>query len=255
MAEHNHQGHRARLRERVAKDGLDSFHEHQVLEYALSFVIPYKDTNNLAHDLINKFGSLAGVMEADVSELIKVKGMGEVSASFLADFIKIYNCYEKSKMQTKATLTSPLLTYKYLKNLFKGKINEELYVVALSPQSKVIKVQRVAEGTATEAKVTIRDITDLMARLKVSNIIVAHNHPDGQAKPSQEDDKFTKALVTTLCINGSHLVDHMIISGNKHYSYRQSALIDKYKEEIAYLLDNKVVAQAEAIYEVNNDKK
>lgn len=254
MSTHNHHGHRARLRERVAMEGLENFHEHQVLEYVLSFVIPYKDTNDLAHDLINQFGSLAGVMEADVSELMKVKGMGEVSATFLTDFIKIYNCYEKSKMKTKARLISPEHTFKYLKNLFKGKIHEELYVVALNPQSKVIKVQRVAEGTSTEANVTIRDITDLMSRLKVANIIIAHNHPDGNATPSAEDDKFTKALVTTLCINGSHLVDHMIISGKKFYSYRKTALIDKYKEEVAHLLNNKV-SQPEAVYEVNNDKK
>ncbi len=255
MAEHNHHGHRARLRERVFNEGLENFHEHQVLEYVLSFVIPYKDTNALAHDLIAQFGSLAGVMEADAGEIMKVKGMGEVSATFLSDFVKIYNCYEKSKLATKTRIASPQHTFNYFKKLFKGKIAEELYMVALTPQSKITKVQRIAEGNATEAKVTIRDITDLMSRLKVANIVIAHNHPDGNAKPSKEDDKFTKALVTTLSINGCHLIDHMIISGNKFYSYRESGLIDKYKEEIAYLLEGKSVAQPEAVYEVKYDKK
>ena len=255
MAGHNHQGHRSRMRERVASEGLENFHDHQVLEYVLSFVIPYKDTNDLAHELIDRFGSLSGVFEADISELMLVKGMGEVSATFLADFIKIYNRYEKSKLTSKVRIKSPKDTFDYLKGLFKGKISEELYMIALTPNSQIIKVQRVAEGNSTEAKVTIRDITDLMSRLKVANIIIAHNHPNGEARPSEQDDKFTKALVTTLSINGSHLVDHMIVSGKKFYSYRESALIDKYKADIAYLLDGKTVAQPEAEYEVKYDKK
>ncbi|MBE5738803.1 MAG: DNA repair protein RadC [Clostridiales bacterium] len=255
MAEHNHYGHRSRLRERVAQEGLEHFHDYQVLEYVLSFVIPYKDTNDLAHELIDKFGSLAGVFEADAKELMTVKGMGEVSATFISDFLKIYNRYERCKLAKRTQLISPQDTYDYFRGLFTGKLVEELYIVALSPKSKILKVQRISSGSNTEAKVTIRDITDLMSSLKVANIIVAHNHPDGDVKPSEEDNKFTKALVTTLSINGCHLIDHIIMSNKKFYSYRQSGLIDKYKGEIAYLLEGKTVAQPEAFYGVKNDKK
>lgn len=256
MAEHNHYGHRSRLRERVAKEGLENFHEYQVLEYVLSFVIPYKDTNDLAHELIDKFGSLAGVFEANTSELMTVKGMGEVSATFLSDFIKIYNRYERCKLATKTEITNPRQTYEYFNGLFKGKLSEELYLVALTPKSKIVKTQRISSGTANEARVQIRDITDLMSTLKVANIIVAHNHPNGSSDPSKEDDKFTKALVTTLTINGCHLIDHMIISEDGRYSYRESGLIDKYKREVADLLvSTQTVAQPEAKYEVDYDKK
>ena len=83
MQKHEHYGHRSRIRDRVKKEGLDNFQDYQVLEYALSFVIPYKDTNPLAHRLINKFGSLAGVLEADEEQLKEMDGMGEVSSHFL----------------------------------------------------------------------------------------------------------------------------------------------------------------------------
>lgn len=256
VAEHNHYGHRSRLRERVAKEGLENFHEYQVLEYVLSFVIPYKDTNDLAHELIDKFGSLAGVFEANTSELMTVKGMGEVSATFLSDFIKIYNRYERCKLASKTEITTPLQTYEYFSGIFKGKLSEELYLVALTPKSKIVKTKRISSGSANEARVQIRDITDLMSSLKVANIIVAHNHPNGSSEPSKEDDKFTKALVTTLTINGCHLIDHMIISEDGRYSYRESGLIDKYKREVADLLvSSQSVAQPEAKYEVNYDKK
>ena len=79
MQKHEHYGHRARIRDRVKKEGLENFQDYQVLEYALSFVIPYKDTNPLAHRLINRFGSLAGVLEAD-EELLKEEGISEIES-------------------------------------------------------------------------------------------------------------------------------------------------------------------------------
>lgn len=248
MAEHNHYGHRARLRDRVAKEGLENFYEHQVLEYALSFVIPYKDTNDLAHNLIEKFGSLAGVFEASVSELVTVKGMGEVSATFLADFIKIYNRYERSKLNTKEEITSPTQAFDYFEGIFRGKLYEEIYLVALTPSSKIVQTKRISTGSVTEAKVQIRDITDTMTNLNVANIIVAHNHPNGLPEPSADDDKFTKALVTSLVINGSHLIDHLIISDYGYFSYRQSGYIDQYKRDVVNLLSHSTVAQPEAKY-------
>ena len=93
MADNSHVGHRQRIRHRVRTEGLENFHDYQVLEYALSFVIPYKDVNPLAHDLINKFGSLGGVLEANEEDLIDVKGMGEASAQFLTSILKIYSYF------------------------------------------------------------------------------------------------------------------------------------------------------------------
>ena len=94
---HLHYGHRARLRERVKKEGIENFQDYQVLEYVLSFVLPYKDTNPTAHMLINKFGSFDKVLEANIEDIASVKGMGEVSASFLATLRLIFSFYQKQK--------------------------------------------------------------------------------------------------------------------------------------------------------------
>ena len=87
MNKSGHEGHRGRIRDRVRKETLRNFFDYQVLEYVLTFVIPYKDTNPIAHRLINKFGSLTGVLEADEKDIVTVEGMGEVSAHFLANII------------------------------------------------------------------------------------------------------------------------------------------------------------------------
>lgn len=255
MQKHEHYGHRSRVRDRVKKEGLDGFQDYQVLEYALSFVIPYKDTNPLAHRLINRFGSIAGVLEADEESLKEIDGMGEVSSHFLTSIIKIYNFYEKTKVNKVTILKTPRQTFNYVKCLLAGKLVEELYMISLTPGSKIVKTEKVSQGTNNEAKVTIRTITDNISRNKVNNVIIAHNHPNGDCAPSEEDNRFTRALVTSLALNDCYLVDHMIIGDNgKYYSYRESGQIDNYLKEVSSLIAHKV-AQKQAVYEVEDDKE
>lgn len=253
-----HRGHRSRIRDRVVKEGLDNFQDYQVLEYVLTFVIPYKDTNPLAHALINKFGSFAGVLEADESELMKVDGVGDVTAHFLTNLLGIHHFYEKNKVKNNQTITNPEEAYRYVYPLLKGKLIEEMYIVCLTPKNKVVNVEKITEGTSTEADVPMRLITDKMNRAKVSNIIIAHNHPKGKSIASEEDTRFTKALVTSLSINGCYLLDHIIIGESKddYYSYRESGEIDKFKlDAILHFGITRQLAQNEATYEVNHDKK
>lgn len=253
---HDHSGHRSRLRDRVSKEGLDNFQDYQVLEYALSFVIPYKDTNPLAHKLVNKFGSFSGVLEANEEDLKAISGLGEVSAHFLSNILKIYHFYEKNKVKNTITIVRPIETYNYVKPFLKGKLVEEVYLICLTPNNKIISIEKITEGSSSEASLPIRIISDKMSRAKVSNIIVAHNHPKGSYMASEEDNQFTKALVTSLAINGCHLLDHIIIGedDNKFFSYREKGLIDNYKQEAikTYSLQHKV-SQPMAKYEVDND--
>jgi DNA repair protein RadC len=249
-----HAGHRSRLRDRVRKGGLDHFQNYQVLEYALTFVIPYKDTNVIAHKLINKFGSFSGVLEADEDEIAQVDGMGAVSAHFLANLLKIYHYYEQDKVGQKVKIVRPQEAVDYVKQFLNGKLVEELYVVCITPNNKVESIDKISEGTCNETSGNIRKINDKMNRAKVSNIVLAHNHPKGRAIPSPEDDSFTKAVVMNMLINGCHLMDHIIIGENgDYYSYRREGLIDKFKEELASVVSITKIAQPPAKYEVEDD--
>ena len=238
MSKHEHNGHRSRIRDRVRKEGLDNFYNYQVLEYVLSFVVPYKDTNPLAHRLINKFGSLANVFEAGEDMLSEVDGLGEVSAHFLANFIKIYAYYEKEKINKDIVLKGPDNTREYVSGLFKGTAIEEFYLVLLTPKNKVIDAQKLSVGSDVEVNVTIRQIMNSVVINKAYNVIVAHNHPRGKAIPTNEDNNFTKALVTTLALNNCNLLDHVIVGQGDYFSYRESGGIDKYYNEISYLVKN-----------------
>ena len=261
-----HSGHRARLRDRVRKEGLDHFQNYQVLEYALTFTIPYKDTNVVAHKLINKFGSLAGVLEADEEDLKTVDGISEVSAHFLANLLKIYHFYEKDKVGQKVKIISPLDSYNFVKQFLKGKLVEEIYIVCVNANNKVEAVEKIAEGSANETTVSIRKIIERMTKAKVGNVIVAHNHPKGSHEPSKQDDYFTKSLLIALTLNGYHFMDHIIIGEkdeivdydengypivSSYYSYRNSGRMEIFEKEIGSLLNGSKVAQPRAKYEVD----
>jgi len=252
MDKNPHKGHRSRLRDRVRKEGLENFQDYQVLEYALSFVVPYKDTNPIAHELIERFGSLGAVLEADEEDIALIKGMGEVSAHFLTSIIPIYNFYEKEKTSHVGEIASPQESFDFVKKLFAGKLVEELYLVSILPNNKILKCERVAQGNSGHAKVTIRKITDMISKNKVNNVIIAHNHPNGLREPSIDDDNLTKAVVTTLAINDTYLMDHVIVAEDGFYSYRQAGKIDEYREGVFELLHGKV-SIPEARYEVDYD--
>ena len=256
-----HQGHRERLRDRVRKEGLKNFQDYQVLEYVLTFAIPYKDTNEIAHRLISKFGSFYGVLEADEEELAQVKGMGQASAHFVANLRNIFHYYEANRANIVSKILTPANAYGYVRPFLMNKLVEEMYVICLTPKNKIVAMEKISEGTNNEANVSIRLIVEKMNKAKVSSIIVAHNHPKGKATPSASDDKFTRALTTTLAITGCHLLDHIIIGEGKreYYSYRENALIDEYIKEAASLISSSAVAQPCAQYyckgEKKNDKK
>lgn len=240
-----HKGHRKRIRDRVRKESLEHFQDYQVLEYALTFVLPYKDTNLIAHELINKFGSLYAVLEADEEELMQVEGISEVSAHFLSHLLEIYRYYEQEKAKQTVTVISPDEVYKFVKQFFKGKLVEEIYLVSLSPNNKVVSIDKISQGTNCSAQADMRKIMELVTRRKVSNIVIAHNHPKGSCEPSDDDNNFTKMLVTSLTLSGCHLMDHLIIGEDDHYSYRRSSLIDQFRDEVAYMMGTKKYLQVQ----------
>lgn len=255
-----HLGHRERIRDRVRKEGLKNFQDYQVLEYVLTFAIPYKDTNEIAHRLINRFGSFYGVLEADEEDLASVSGMGQASAHFVANLRNIFHYYEFDRARRVSKIVGPGEAHSYIRPFLANKLVEEMYVVFLTPKSKIVAVEKISEGTNSEANVSIRMIVDKMGKHKVSNVIVAHNHPKGKSHPSESDDKFTKALTTTLAITGCHLLDHIIIGESKdYYSYREHALIDAYIQDAGDLITFSKVSQPCAEYRVarrfDNDKK
>lgn len=247
---HLHYGHRERLRNQVKENGLESLHEHQVLEYLLTFAIPLKDTNDIAHRLINKFGSFAGVLEADVDSLKQVKGVGDVVAHFLAEYRNFYYYYQKNRPKTSYVIKDLATAKKFFMPYLSGLDTEQVYLVGIDGNNKVTHIKCVSRGVENQAHVSVREVSDIVFGLGAPNFMIAHNHPSGPCVPSAEDNKFTKSLAFAMALNNINFMDHIIIGSDGVFSYHHSGLLQDYTKEAEQILDIRgtYIAQGKAKY-------
>ena len=218
MSTNYHAGHRKRLKERFIKEGIEQFQQHEIIELLLYYAIPRKDTNVLAHKLIEKFGDLAGVFDADYEELLKVEGVGEAVAVFLKAIPAFSMAYFDTKYKDGVILNTTKKMGDFLKPKFIGKTKEIVYLVCLDSKSKVIKSKTILEGTVNASYISIRLIVEEALRCGAVGVILAHNHPEGLAVPSPTDITTTKRIHETIEPLGIKLVDHIIVADNDYIS-------------------------------------
>lgn len=233
----------------MAQDlGIGKLKEHQALELLLTYVIPQKDVNPIAHHLINKFGSFSGVLDAKKSDLLTVKGIGEKTAHFLSTFKEFFFLYKENRSKGKGVIKTTLDAVEFVKEHLLDKLHEEIYVICLDGFNNVKNFQKISQGISNATNLSIRKVTEVVFASNSHNIIVCHNHPDGNSNPSIADDKLTKGLVMALSINNVNLLDHIIIGAKDYYSYNMSGKIAKYNSEIFNLVNYQVLMQQACEY-------
>lgn len=226
--ENIHEKHRERVRERFLKDGLDNFADHNVLEMLLFYAIPVKDTNELAHDLLNTFGSLSAVFDARVGDLMKVKGIGKNTAVLIKMIPQLFRRYETDKLKTgNIMLNSAELVAKYASKLFKGLTEENLYAIFLDTSCNLLDTVKISSGTKNTTAVNMRKIAESAFSVNATNLILVHNHPSGITAPSRKDVDVTINIANMAETIDLKLNDHIIIgNGDDYFSFRKS---DKWK--------------------------
>ncbi len=232
-----HTGHRLRIRERARKESLRNFTEHQILEYLLSFVVARKDTNDLAHILINEFGSLSNVLDAKYEHLIKTKGISEVSATFLSTLPQILDYYHKVKFGSKIIISNPQQTLNFIIPILSRVGNEHLIVVMLDNNNKLLHYEVFTMGESDKIKVKLSDVQSAVSKCNATKVILAHNHPTGRFSPSTADTIFTRSVFMCLSLLGIELLDHYIIQPDgSYYSFRQYGELDNVKGNLGKLI-------------------
>lgn len=223
-----HDGHRQRLKERFQNEGLDNFEPHQVLELLLFYCVPRKDTNPIAHALLERFGSVAQVLEAPVSELRKVPGMGESAATFLSLIHDLGRYYQVSRGSRPTILTTVEQCGAYLVPRFYNRRNETVFLLCLDAKCKVLCCKEVGEGSVNSAAIPIRRVVELALAANATSVVLAHNHPSGVALPSDEDICTTKRVAMALSAVEIQLVDHIVVADDDFVSMAQSGM---YRQE------------------------
>lgn len=213
-----HEEHRKRLRERFMKESLDDFPPHNVLELLLFYSIPRRDTNEIAHRLIDKFGTLSAVLEADANELLSVDGIGEQSAVLLSLIPQLSRRYMIDKQVGTGKVDHYKCAVEYFVPRFVGRKEETVYLMLLDSSYRLLNCSVVHTGSVNSAHLSFRCLIERALSCNATMAIIAHNHPDGIAIPSSADIETTRRLYDVFASVDVLLLEHFVISGERYAS-------------------------------------
>ena len=222
--ENLHKGHRERLRQSYIENGPDGMHEHQLLELLLTYAIPRRDTNPIAHALLEHFGGFSQVLEAPVEELKRIPGMGESSAAFLRLITETGRYYMVHRSTQASVLPTLEQCAEYMVPFFFGRRLETVFLLCLDAKCKVLCCKEVGEGSVNSAGISVRRIVETALGANASSVVLAHNHPSGVALPSGEDIQTTRRIAMALSAVEITLVDHIVVADEDYVSMAQSGV-------------------------------
>jgi DNA repair protein RadC len=221
----HHKDHRKRLKKKFSESGVSAFHDYEVLELLLSYAIPRRDVKPLAKELLNNFGSLKGIMDAGKDCLEKVKGVGGHTAILIKLIKEMGTLYLKEKAREKPQITCTSELLDYCKTYMGGLKDERFCVIYLDAQNRLTDIETIQEGIVNQAVVYPRKVLENALKQKASAVILVHNHPSGNVKPSDADIRLTKTIQETARILDIIVHDHLIIGENRFFSFREEGLI------------------------------
>jgi DNA repair protein RadC len=220
-------GHRQRLRERFLKSGLDGFADYEVVELLLTLAIPRSDVKDAAKDLITCFGNLRDILDAPIEDLQAINGIGSVAPVAL----KIIRAAATLYLQQSAERTAITTDHESLAVFWRIRIganpNEAFEVASLDSGCHLLHngVERLEEGTIDRAAVYPRRVIEAALKRGAAAIVLAHNHPNGDVTPSEQDKILTRALVMAAETVQVKIIDHLIISPDEAFSFKKAGLL------------------------------
>ena len=220
-----HKNHRKRVREKFVQYGLQTFSEHQVLEMLLFYSISRKDTNVIAHKLIDRFGTLQAVLDADYNDLMEVEGISDVSASLIMFYRELYKYVRTKSLVQNADLSTAFKVCDFCCQYFYHHVEESLILISLDENRMLKCVDVISTGCESETAFYPRKIIKAIVKNRSTDVVIAHNHPNGLPDPSSNDTIITKKLGKMLSDIGVNVIDHVICSGDRYVSFSDRGLL------------------------------
>ncbi|MCS6926737.1 MAG: DNA repair protein RadC [Candidatus Binatia bacterium] len=220
-------GHRQRLRERFMKSGIEGFADYEVVELLLTLAIPRSDVKQPAKALIARFGNLRGILDAPIEELAAVKGLGSVAPVALKIIKAAATLYLQQSCEAQESLADPSRLADFWRMRIGTLPNEVFQVAHLDSGYRLLRdgVETLEEGTIDRAAVYPRRVVESALRRGAAALVLAHNHPNGHAMPSEQDKVLTRAIVLAAETVGVRIVDHLIVTASDAFSFRRAGLL------------------------------
>jgi DNA repair protein RadC len=229
---HKDEGHRSRLRDRFLKTGLDGFHDYEVIELLLTLGTPRKDCKVAAKAAMTKFKTFRGVMEASPRELAGVKGLGPKNTLGLQLMKAVLDRYLEKRIVRGKPLNNSRELFDYLDGKLGGRSTECFMAVFLDARNRVITSKVLFEGTLTASAVYPREVVRAAIDHHAASLILAHNHPSGDPRPSGPDMTITRRLIFACRVMDIVLHDHLIIGDQRYYSFADEGHIRRFVREM-----------------------
>lgn len=226
-ADPHYLGHRRRLRDRFEKSGLEGFADYEVVELLLTLAIPRSDVKQPAKELIARFGSLRGILDAPLSELRAVPGLGEVAPVALRIIRAAADLYLQQRAEQSESFADPESLYRFWRSKI-GALRHEVFQVAYLDTAYTLLrdgIETLEEGTIDRAAVYPRRVMEAALRRGAAALVFAHNHPNGNVQPSEQDKTLTRALVLAATTLQIKVLDHVIVSTDAVFSFRKEGLL------------------------------
>ncbi len=222
-----HTGHRKRLRDLTSRVGLKNLTDVQIVEQLLFYTNARKDTNEIAHNLLNQFGSISRILDATESELTHVAGVGEITAKFINYVAELFEIYHEQKNSSERVIRNLGDVHRLIYPYFAGEKDECIYIAYIDKTDRLTTCEKLSEGNKREVSVSPSTILDKLLKRSERKCIVAHNHPHGSVNPSAQDYETYCELTSTLTQLGFTLADCIIVGEDKYYSMKNSMVVHK----------------------------
>lgn len=225
MDKPHYHGHRERLRKRFSQQGLEGFQDYEALELLLLHVARQQDMKPASKALIERFGSFKNVLDATSEELEAVDGIGPAAVALIHFVKQAAARYLQQTSRIRFSPENPESLIQHCIVSMGAEPNEVFRVICLDTNFTIVREANIAEGTVDQAAVYPRKVVEVALAAKATSLVFVHNHPDGNVTPSDLDKTLTRALVLATKTVGVSVYDHIIVSRDTHFSFRENRLL------------------------------
>lgn len=218
-------GHRQRLRQRFLAGGKTALADYELLELLLFAAHPRGDVKPLAKTLLSYYGSLGKVFMATPDSLSQVEGVGEAAIAAIKMAEAAAQAMLEYRIQDRPVLSNWTSLLDYCHSMLAGKTKEEFHILFLNTKNHLIAAEKQQTGTINNVMVYPREVIARALELGAGALILVHNHPTGDTKPSQADIDMTRRIIQAGLGVSIQVHDHLIIGANGHYSFKSEGMI------------------------------